>query len=106
MPIDNNDFGKFADTEDADRATLETIGLAVMQVAMPASPVDTGNLRRSHTHSVSGDHVDVGVTADYGGYVHNGTSRQKAQPWLKTAVQANTNAISGLGVKAWRDHVE
>lgn len=105
MPIERNDFRNM-DTDAANRAALEAMGLATRRVAQPACPVDTGNLRRSHTHAVSGDHVDVGVTAEYGGYVHNGTSRQKAQPWMKNAAEANAEAIGRAGEAAWRSAMQ
>lgn len=101
MPIQSNNFGRYADTEAANRAALEAMGAACLQVAQPNSPVKTGNLKRSHRYVVSGDHVDVGVTASYGGHVHNGTSRQKAQPWLKDAAQANMQSILEFGKRAY-----
>lgn len=111
MPVQNNNFDRFTDTDAADRAALQAMGMACLQVAQPLCPVGRypagsgktgGNLRRSHRIKVSADHVDVGVTADYGGYVHNGTSKQKAQPWLKNAAQANRDSITAFGMRAWR----
>lgn len=101
MPIESNNFDQYGDTAAADRAALEAMGLACLQVAQPACPVRTGNLRRSHTHAVAGDHVDVGVTADYGGHVHNGTSKRDGNPWLKNAAQSNRESIAAAGVRAW-----
>ena len=102
MPIERNDFDRFTDTAAADEACLTAMGVACQQVAQPACPVQTGNLRRSHTFSVSGDHVDVGVTADYGGHVHFGTSKRMANPWLRSAAQKNRDAIIEAGKRAWR----
>ena len=101
MPIERNNFDQFTDTAAADEAALTAMGVACQQVAQPASPVQTGNLRRSHRFVVSGDHVDVGVTADYGGHVHNGTSKRKGNPWLKDAAQANRESIVEAGKRAW-----
>lgn len=106
MPIQSNDFDRFTDTGAADRAALTAMGLACMQVAQPNSPVKTGNLRRSHRFAVGGDHVDVGVTADYGGHVHNGTSKRKARPWLKEAAQANRESIAEAGMRAWEGEMQ
>lgn len=108
MPVERNNMDRFTDTEEADRAALMVMGLSCWQVAQGHAdlPVDTGNLRRSHTYKVSDDHVDVGVTADYGGYVHNGTSRQKAHPWLKNAAEANEEAIKKAGEAAWRSAMQ
>lgn len=100
MPTNKNDFDKFKDVG-ARRAALLTMGAACVQVAQPACPVDTGNLKRSHGYTVEGDHVDIGVTADYGGYVHNGTSTRPANPWLKKAVNKNAKRIFEAGEKAY-----
>jgi HK97 gp10 family phage protein len=101
MPIDSNDFDRFTNPNAA-RSALEAMGAACMQVAQPNCPVQTGYLKNSHRYVVESDHVDVGVTADYGGHVHNGTSRQKAQPWLKDAAEANRESIAAFGVRAWK----
>ena len=111
MPIESNNFARYTDTEAADYAALQAMGAACMQVAQPNCPVGQypgtgkvgGNLKNSHRYVVSGDHVDIGVTADYGGYVHNGTSRQKAQPWLKDAAEANRNSITQFGARKWAE---
>lgn len=69
-----------------DRA-LEEIGLAAEGYAKRACPVDTGNLRNSITHAVeSADNaVYIGTNVEYAPYVELGTSRQKAQPFLRPA---------------------
>lgn len=69
-----------------DRA-LEEIGLAAEGYAKRACPVDTGNLRNSITHAVEGseDAVYIGTNVEYAPYVELGTSRQKAQPFLRPA---------------------
>ena len=114
MPIQRNNFSRYADTAAADRAALEAMGAACLQVTQPNSPVGVyppksgrtgGNLKRSHRYAVSGDHVDIGVTAHYGGYVHNGTSKQRAQPWLRKHATANENSIKQFGIRAWEREV-
>lgn len=50
-------------------------------------PVDTGFLRDSH-QIVMGPApygFSVVATADYGSYVHQGTARQPANPWMDRA---------------------
>ena len=102
MPIENNDLAALKRlADDASRAALQAMGAAAVQVAKPNCPVKTGNLRRSHRYVVDGDHVDIGVTADYGAHVHNGTSRQKEQPWLKEAVEKNAQSIGDFGLKQY-----
>ena len=103
MPVESNNLSRYADTEAANRAALEAMGAACMQVARPNCPVQTGYLKNSHRYVVGGDHVDIGVTAEYGGHVHNGTTRQSAQPWLKDAAEANRNSITQFGMKKWAE---
>lgn len=69
-----------------DRA-LEKIGLLAEGYAAKKCPVDTGNLRGSITHEVdAGDNsVYIGTNVEYAPYVELGTSRQKAQPFLRPA---------------------
>ena len=49
-------------------------------------PVDTGRLRNSISHTQSGDTEYIGTNVEYAPYVEFGTSKQKAQPYLKPAV--------------------
>lgn len=66
---------------------LEEIGLLAENYADKKCPVDTGNLRASITHVVdTGDNaVYIGTNVKYAPYVELGTSRQKAQPFLRPA---------------------
>lgn len=56
------------------------------------SPVDTGALMGSisHEYSRNGSTLrgEVGPTVNYGGFVENGTSRMRAQPYLRPATDA------------------
>lgn len=69
-----------------DRA-LEEIGLAAEGYAKTACPVDTGRLRNSITHVALPDEkaVYIGSNVEYAPDVELGTSRQKAQPFLRPA---------------------
>lgn len=66
---------------------LEEIGLLAERYAARKCPVDTGNLRASITHEVDAgdDAVYIGTNVEYAPYVELGTSRQKAQPFLRPA---------------------
>lgn len=66
---------------------LEKIGLLAENYAVKKCPVDTGNLRGSITHKVDadGNAVYIGTNVEYALYVELGTSRQKAQPFLRPA---------------------
>ena len=68
---------------------LETIGLVAEGYAKRLCPVDTGRLRNSITHAVeeSEQAAYIGSNVEYAPYVELGTSRQKAQPYLKPAAE-------------------
>lgn len=70
---------------------LEEIGLLAESYAARKCPVDTGNLRGSITHEVdAGDSaVYIGTNVEYAPYVELGTSRQKAQPFLRPAASGH-----------------
>lgn len=65
---------------------LEECGLVAEGYAKRLCPVDTGNLRNSITHTQSGDAEYIGTNVEYGPYVEMGTTRTRAQPYLKPAV--------------------
>lgn len=56
------------------------------------APVDTGALRNSISSQTQGNQDfargEVGPTVNYGGYVERGTSRTRAQPYLRPATDA------------------
>jgi HK97 gp10 family phage protein len=73
--------------ESAIDVALEKIGLLAEGYAIKKCPVDTGNLRGSITHEIdtSDNAVYIGTNVEYAPYVELGTSRQKAQPFLRPA---------------------
>lgn len=67
---------------------LEKIGLVAEGYAKKACPVDTGRLRNSITHQLDGNKaVYIGTNVEYAPYVELGTSRQRAQEFLRPAAQ-------------------
>ena len=68
---------------------FEKIGLAGERYAKKACPVDTGRLRSSISHAsdVGAGEVYIGTNVEYAAYVEFGTRRQKAQPYLRAALQ-------------------
>lgn len=72
---------------------LEKIGLLAEGYAQMKCPVDTGNLRGSITHEVSEGEkaVYIGTNVEYAPYVELGTSKQKAQPYLRPAATEHAN---------------
>lgn len=72
-------------------AATRKSGADITRDAKALAPVDTGNLRASIGMTVTGDgrngtmRVEVGPTAHYAAYVELGTSRMRAQPYLRPA---------------------
>lgn len=66
---------------------LEKIGITAENYAAQRCPVDTGRLRASITHILMPDEsaVYIGTNVEYAQAVELGTSKQKAQPYLKPA---------------------
>lgn len=63
--------------------------------AMANAPVDTGYLRSSIVSENVGDlEAEIGPTANYGGYVEEGTSRMSAQPYMSPALDAVAPAFA------------
>ena len=72
--------------ERVERALIQ-IGLMMERYAQSICPVDTGRLRNSITNDHDDTSVIVGTNVEYAPYVEYGTSRQRAQPYLKPSVQ-------------------
>lgn len=72
------------------RVALEAVGLLGEGYAKRLCPVDTGRLRNSITHTADDDTAYIGTNVEYAAYVELGTSKTKAQPYLKPAVQNHT----------------
>jgi HK97 gp10 family phage protein len=60
------------------------------------SPVATGNLRDTHQTTIEKASLVIKPTAPYAEFVHEGTRRMKARPWLAFAVEQNTQEIDRL----------
>jgi HK97 gp10 family phage protein len=73
--------------------------LIVEGSAIMRCPVDTGNLRGSLTYKVNEDGAEVGTNVDYAAHVEFGTVRQKAQPYLRPALDENETAIKRVYAK-------
>lgn len=68
-------------------AALEAAGAQAENYAKLKCPVDTGLLRNSITHAQADEKTEViGTNVEYAPYVEMGTSKQKAQPYLKPAL--------------------
>lgn len=77
---------------------LEKVGLVAEGYAKRLCPVDTGRLRNSITHTVGGDDTAayIGTNVEYGPHVEFGTSRSKAQPFLRPAAHDHATQYRGI----------
>ena len=95
---------KFTDNSDevlramnsAKKAALEAIGLTAETHAKKETPVDTGRLRNSITHTVKGDAAYIGTNVEYAPFVEFGSSRNKAHHMLKKAATEHTDEYKHL----------
>ena len=91
--IESNIKELMAQVEQNADAALEACGIQAenySKLELENSPrrIDTGNLRNSITHTVSGDEktVYIGSNVEYGVYVHEGTVRMAPNRFLKNAM--------------------
>ena len=75
---------------EATKRALEAVGLQAEGYAKMLCPVDTGRLRNSITHTYDADYAYIGTNVEYAPYVEMGTSRTKAQPFLRPAAEDHT----------------
>lgn len=68
--------------------SLERIGMrAERHAKVEFVPVDTGRLKNSISHAVSGSKAIIGTNVEYAPYVELGTSRRSPHAFLRPAVQ-------------------
>ena len=85
--ITDNSGEILRELENKKAAALEAVGISAEGHAKLLTPVDTGRLRDSMTHSVKGDDVYIGTNVEYamwlelgtGIYASDGKGRQS--PW-------------------------
>lgn len=77
---------------------LIAIGARAETHAKKYCPVDTGNLRNSISNAVATNEkaVYIGTNVEYAPYVELGTSRAKAQPYLRPAIENHTDEYKRL----------
>ena len=79
---------------------LEAIGLTAETYAKQETPVDTGRLRNSISHTVDGEAVYIGSNVEYAPYVELGTSRAKAHHMLQKAATEHSAEYKRLAEDA------
>ena len=73
------------------QTALEECGLAAEGYAKRLCPVDTGNLRNSISHATDAEDAYIGTNVEYAPYVEMGTSKTRAQSFLKPAVVSHAD---------------
>lgn len=99
---DNSEFFKNALPDQIARA-LEAIGLTAEGHAKAECPVDTGRLRNSISHAVDDNSAYIGTNVEYAPHVELGTSRQKAQPYLRPAASEHSDEYKEITRAALTD---
>ena len=64
------------------------------------TPVDTGRLRASHTSNFSPLKGVLQTNTDYDIYVHEGTRRMRARPFMLQAVESNDGKVQDFFTEA------
>lgn len=90
-----------SDYENALKRVLTKIGMKAEANVKPKVPVDTGNLRNSIKYEVKENEksVYVGSTQKdppYSIFIELGTSKMRAQPYLKPGVDETTREVPNI----------
>lgn len=85
---------------------MEAIGMQAEGYAKIACPVDTGNLRNSIGHQYADGDEYIGTNVEYAPYVEFGTSRQKAQPFLKPAASEHAEEYKAIFQTVLKDKIK
>ena len=85
-------------TDEALPRALLRIGLQAEGYAKDLAPVRTGRLRNSITHVENEQEksVIIGTNVEYGPAVELGTTRQRAQPYLKPAISQHGQTYKNI----------
>lgn len=75
---------------------LNTIGAVAETHAKELTPVKTGRLRNSISHTADDKSAYIGTNVEYGPAVEFGTRRQKAHHMLKKAATENSAEYKGI----------
>lgn len=83
--------------------TLTGAGELVRSKAVLLTPVDTGRLRNSIDYQVNPEEreVIIGTPVEYAPMIELGTSKQKAQPFLKPGLIQSAIAINRLAKRVF-----
>lgn len=89
--------------EQAKKKALTKVAMKWDQNVVSGVPVDTGYLRNSRGYEVGENEVTVGFEASYSGFVELGTSRQKAQPFLRPSIMDHIDEYKEIIEDAYKN---
>lgn len=102
--VENHIDEVLAELKQAKKQALEAVGLQAEGYAQMYAPVDTGRLQGSISHKVIDDNsVAIGTNVEYAPYQELGTSKMKAQPFLKPACENHMDEYKDIVKKALKD---
>lgn len=85
---------------------LKGIGEFLVKEAKNRCPVDTGYLRSKTKYYLSKmfgqNYLTIGNNCEYCIYVHEGTRRMRARPFLRYAMQSNIGRVAILAKQAFK----
>lgn len=81
------------DIDDIIERELESVASDIEKTAKRNSPVDTGQLRNSIKAETKGLEANIGTDCEYAGYVHDGTYKMAARPFLDMAAEKELQDI-------------
>jgi HK97 gp10 family phage protein len=85
---------------------LKGIGEFLVNEAKNRCPVDTGYLRSKTKYYLSKmgtqNFLTLGNNASYSIYVHEGTRRMRARPFIRYAMQANIGRVALMAKQAFK----
>ena len=82
--------------ERAKKRGLESIGLTAEGHAKKETPVDTGRLRNSISHSTDGEAEYIGTNVEYAPYVELGARGRQGKHMLQRAATEHTDEYKQL----------
>ena len=86
--------------EKGKRNALTAIGSSAETYAKQETPVDTGRLRNSISHTVDGEAAYIGTNVEYAPYLELGTKKIAAHHYLKRAVTEHQDEYKKLTAQA------
>ena len=86
--------------------TLKKMGLFLVPESKKRCPVDKGQLRGSIQYilskAVGNNYLTIGATALHGIFVHEGTRKMRARPFIKNAILENISRLKTVAQEEYR----